>query len=53
VNGAKSTDPEEKLRYDLQYVKQQSFTYDLKLVVRQIWKVGLDVVGTIRGTPTE
>ncbi|WP_049910984.1 sugar transferase [Halorubrum lipolyticum] len=53
VNGAKSTDPEEKLRYDLQYVKQQSFTYDLKLVVRQIWKVGLDVVATIRGTPTE
>ncbi|GAB7010763.1 sugar transferase [Halorubrum trueperi] len=48
VNGAKSTDPEEKLRYDLQYVKQQSFTFDLKLVVRQIWKVGLDVVATIR-----
>lgn len=53
VNGAKSTDPEEKLRYDLQYVKQQSFTYDLKLVVRQIWKVGLDVVAAIRGTPAE
>ena len=48
VNGAKSTDPEEKLRYDLQYVKQQSFTYDLKLVVRQIWKVGVDVIATIR-----
>lgn len=48
VNGAKSTDPEEKLRYDLQYVKQQSFTYDLKLVVRQIWKVGLDIITTIR-----
>jgi len=47
VNGAKSTNPEEKLRYDLQYVKQQSFTYDLKLVVRQIWKVGLDVVSAI------
>ncbi|WP_144924322.1 sugar transferase [Halorubrum salsamenti] len=49
VNGAKSTDPEEKLRYDLQYVKQQSFTYDLKLVVRQIWKVGIDVIETVRG----
>ena len=48
VNGAKSTDPGEKLRYDLQYVKEQSFTYDLKLVVRQIWKVGVDVVATIR-----
>lgn len=48
VNDAKSTDPEEKLRFDLQYVKQQSFIYDLKLVVRQIWKVGLDVMVTIR-----
>jgi len=48
VNGAKSTHPEEKLRYDLQYVKQQSFTYDLKLVVRQIWKVGVDVVAIVR-----
>ncbi|OYR49687.1 exopolysaccharide biosynthesis polyprenyl glycosylphosphotransferase [Halorubrum sp. Ea1] len=48
VNGAKSTDPEEKLRFDLQYVKHQSFTYDLKLVVRQIWKVGLDVVAVLR-----
>ena len=49
VNGAKSTDPEEKLRYDLQYVKQQSFSYDMKLVTRQIWKVGADVVETLRG----
>ena len=48
VNGAKSTNPDEKLRYDLQYVKQQSFTFDLKLVVRQIWKVGVDVLATIR-----
>ncbi|WP_281194422.1 sugar transferase [Halorubrum sp. F4] len=49
VNGAKSTDPEEKLRYDLQYVKRQSFSYDMKLVTRQIWKVGADVVETVRG----
>ncbi|WP_066414359.1 sugar transferase [Halorubrum aethiopicum] len=48
VNGAKSTEPEEKLRYDLQYVKRQSFSYDMKLVTRQIWKVGADVVETIR-----
>jgi len=42
INGAKSTDPEEKLRWDLQYVKEQSFTLDLKIVVRQMWKVGVD-----------
>ncbi|SMO83729.1 sugar transferase [Halorubrum cibi] len=47
VNDAKSTDPEEKLRYDLQYVKRQSFSYDMKLVTRQIWKVGADVVETV------
>jgi lipopolysaccharide/colanic/teichoic acid biosynthesis glycosyltransferase len=43
INDAKSTNPEEKLRYDLQYVKEQSFWLDLKIVVRQIWKVGVDV----------
>ncbi|WP_418284138.1 sugar transferase [Halorubrum sp. DTA46] len=48
VNEAKSTDPQEKLRYDLQYVKQQSFTLDMKLVVRQIWTVVIDVIATIR-----
>ncbi|WP_096390949.1 sugar transferase [Halopenitus persicus] len=48
VNDVKSTDPREKLRYDLQYVRKQSFEYDMKLVVRQIWKVGGDVVETIR-----
>ena len=49
VNDAKSTDPEEKLRYDLQYVKHQSFSYDMKLVTRQIWKVGADMIETIHG----
>ncbi|MDL0119323.1 sugar transferase [Halobacterium salinarum] len=48
VNGAKSTDPEEKLRWDLQYVKQQSLLVDLKIVVRQLWKVGVDAVETLR-----
>lgn len=47
VNDVKSTEPEEKLRYDLQYVKQQSFGYDLKLVVRQIWKVCVDAARTL------
>jgi lipopolysaccharide/colanic/teichoic acid biosynthesis glycosyltransferase len=43
VNDVKSTEPETKLRYDLQYVKQQSFSLDLKLVIRQIWKVLFDL----------
>ncbi|MFC6614887.1 sugar transferase [Halopenitus salinus] len=48
IHDVKSTNPQEKLRYDLQYVKRQSFEYDLKIVMRQIWKVGADVVETIR-----
>ena len=39
VEGAKSTNPEEKLRLDLEYVRRQSFSLDLKVVIRQIWKI--------------
>lgn len=39
INGAKSTDPEEKLRYDLRYIREQSFWFDVKIVLRQIWGV--------------
>ncbi|KPN29350.1 putative UDP-glucose lipid carrier transferase [Halolamina pelagica] len=42
VNDVTGAEPEMKLRYDLQYVKQQSFTFDMKLVIRQVWKVGVD-----------
>ncbi|PSQ53006.1 exopolysaccharide biosynthesis polyprenyl glycosylphosphotransferase [Halobacteriales archaeon SW_8_65_20] len=48
VNDVTGADPATKIRYDLQYVKRQSLWYDLKLVVRQVWKVGVDVVGAIR-----
>ncbi|SHG37754.1 sugar transferase [Halobaculum gomorrense] len=42
VRGVTGADPQTKIRYDLQYVKKQSFWYDLKLIVRQVWKVGAD-----------
>ncbi|MDL0139100.1 sugar transferase [Halobacterium salinarum] len=48
VHDVTGTEPVEKLRYDLQYVKQQSLGYDVKLVIRQIWKVGVDAVDTLR-----
>jgi len=44
VNDVTGAEPAEKIRYDLQYVKQQSFWFDVKLVIRQIWKVGIDVI---------
>jgi len=36
-------EPGVKLRYDLEYVRQQSFWFDLKIVIRQIWKVLTDI----------
>lgn len=44
INDAKSTDPEAKLRYDIQYIREQSFFGDVMIVIRQLWKVGKDVV---------
>ncbi|NHX36728.1 MULTISPECIES: sugar transferase [Halolamina] len=49
VNDVTGAEPAKKLRYDLQYVKQQSFTFDMKLVIRQVWKVGVDAVGAVFG----
>jgi len=48
VNNVTGAEPKKKIRYDLQYVKQQSFWFDLKLVIRQVWKVGVDAVNAIR-----
>ncbi|SEP69120.1 sugar transferase [Natrinema salaciae] len=48
INNAKSTDPNTKLRYDLEYIRQQSFWFDVKIVVRQVWKVFEDVFATVR-----
>ena len=49
INGAKSTDPSEKIRYDLEYIRRQSFWLDVKIVVRQIW----DVVVSFAERPAE
>lgn len=47
INDAKSTDPEAKLRYDLRYIREQSFWFDLKIVTRQIWGVVADAVAIV------
>jgi len=39
IRGATGYDPEEKLRHDVEYIRRQSFWFDLKIVVRQIWLV--------------
>lgn len=42
IRGATGTDPETKLRYDIEYIRRQSFWFDLRIVIRQLWQVGLD-----------
>jgi len=48
IHGATGFDPEEKLRYDVEYIRKQSFWFDLKIVVRQVWLVLGDVNSQLR-----
>ena len=47
INGASSTDPAEKIRYDMEYIRRQTFWFDLKIVTRQVWQVLEDLVVTV------
>ena len=53
INDVKSTEPEVKVRYDIRYIREQSFFGDIRIVIRQLWKVGLDVINMIRSDPTQ
>ena len=48
INDATGVEPDEKLNYDLQYIRKQSFWFDLKIVVRQIWLVVSDLIGILK-----
>jgi lipopolysaccharide/colanic/teichoic acid biosynthesis glycosyltransferase len=48
INDVSSTNPETKLRYDVEYIQKQSFWYDLKIISRQIWNIWLDIVDTVK-----
>ena len=48
INDADSNDPVEKIEYDILYIRNQSLTYDIKIVIRQLWKVVEDVGGLVR-----
>ena len=48
INKAKSTDPEAKHYYDMEYVAKQSFWFDVKIVLRQVWLVYEEVVRASR-----
>ncbi|MCH7661507.1 MAG: sugar transferase [Euryarchaeota archaeon] len=53
INDVSSTNPEEKLRYDLEYIRRQSFWFDLKIVIRQVWIAVSDVSALVRGQDLE
>lgn len=48
INGVTSTDPQEKLRYDVAYIRNQSFWFDLRIVLRQLWMAFTDAVTVLR-----
>lgn len=49
INGVTGHEPAQKLRFDVEYIQRQSFWFDLKIVIRQIWKVLGDVADTLPG----
>ncbi|WP_254840512.1 sugar transferase [Natronomonas marina] len=47
INDITGHSPEEKLRYDVEYIRRQSVWFDSKIVVRQLWNVLYDVKSTL------
>lgn len=39
INDVTGHQPEEKLRLDIEYIRRQSFWFDVKIVLRQIWQI--------------
>ena len=48
INDVASTEPAEKLRYDVAYIRNQSFWFDLRILLRQLWMVVEDAIGFLR-----
>ena len=43
IHDATSQEPSLKIDYDVEYIRRQSFTFDVKIVLRQLWQVARDV----------
>jgi lipopolysaccharide/colanic/teichoic acid biosynthesis glycosyltransferase len=48
INDVTGHEPKKKLQYDLRYIRQQSLLFDLKIIIRQFWKVGIEAGALIR-----
>lgn len=51
IQGITGHDPRRKLSHDIEYIRNQSVTFDAKIVLRQLYQVGEDVVGFLAGNP--
>lgn len=49
INDATSQDPREKIQYDIQYIRNQSLFFDLKILLRQLWAVVSDTTSLLQG----
>ncbi|GAA0461369.1 sugar transferase [Halococcus dombrowskii] len=47
INEVTGYDPERKLQYDVKYINERSFWFDLQIVVRQVWLVLSDLAETV------
>ncbi|WP_117365826.1 sugar transferase [Natrarchaeobaculum sulfurireducens] len=48
INDVTGHEPKKKLRYDIKYIRQQSFWFDIQIVIRQIWNVLSDTYTILR-----
>jgi len=50
INDVSSENSRAKLQYDLTYIRNQSFWFDTKIVVRQVWMVFREVLSLLRAS---
>jgi lipopolysaccharide/colanic/teichoic acid biosynthesis glycosyltransferase len=48
INDVSCTNPEVKLRYDVKYIQEQSFWYDMMIVIRQAWDILEEIMNYVR-----
>lgn len=49
INDVTGVEPERKLRYDVEYIRRQSFGLDVRVLAVQLWMVARDTVAFVRG----
>ncbi|MFB6228315.1 MAG: sugar transferase [Halobacteriales archaeon] len=53
INDVTGHEPAKKLRYDIEYIREQSLRDDVAIVIRQVWMVVVDGVAVLRGEDPE